>query len=152
MQASNDVVWTVVESSPAGETLVGVYTSVEKARAVVTLLAQGRLEDYRIEGHALDRERDADTPWQVTLAQAGAHIETTPFIGCACSDDEAEYYRHSFIQAGGEQMSVIVFAPTPGVAIATAEEYRAWLQSHGHWSEQPKPLQPLQATPRVAIA
>jgi hypothetical protein len=114
---------------------------------VVSALAQGKIEDYRIEGHALDDRRRADTAWQVTLSRDGAHVETTRFIGCACSDDEAEYYRRSFIQDGGEQMSVIVFAPTQGVAIATAEEYRDWLQTHGHWSEQLKPLQPLKVAP-----
>jgi hypothetical protein len=145
-----EVVWTVSESSPAGETLVGVYTSVEKARGAVSALGHGRLEHYRIEGHALDGQRNAETPWQVTLARDGEHLDTTPFIGCACSDDEAEYYKHSFIPAGGEQMSVIVFAPTPGLAIATAQEYRAWLQEQGHWSERLQPLQPLQALAREA--
>ena len=145
MQSDSDVVWTVVESSPAGDTLIGVFTSVEKARSAVSALSSGRLEDYRIEGHVLDQERDS-TPWQVTLAQDGAHVGTTPFVGCSCSDDEAEYYKHSFIQAGGEQMSVIVFAPTPGLAIATADEYRTWLQEQGLWTKTLQPLQPLQAT------
>ena len=152
MQASRDVVWTVVEGSPAGETLVGVHTSIEKARAVVSALAQGRLEDYRIEGHVLDHVRDAEARWQVTLSRDGAHVETTPFIGCACPDGEAEYYKRSFIRAGGEQMSVIVFAPTPGVAIATAQDYRTWLQSQGHWSEHLQPLQPFQPATREATA
>jgi hypothetical protein len=142
---SDDVVWTVLESSAAGDALVGVFTSLEKARSVVSTLATGRLEDYRIEGHVLDQERDAATPWQVTLSHDGAHLATVPFAGCSCSDDEAEYYRRSFIQDGGEQMSVIVLAPTPGVAIATADEYRTWLQANNLWTDRLQPLQPLQA-------
>jgi hypothetical protein len=144
MQPENDVVWTVIENSPAGATLVGVYSSLDQARNVVASLAGGRLEDYRIEGHALDHQREA-TPWQVSLARDGDHIETTPFIGCSCADDEAEYYKRSFIADGGGRMSVIVFAPTPGVAIATAEEYHRWLQEQGLWSDNIRPLQPLQA-------
>ena len=144
MQPNSDVVWTVLESSPAGDTLVGVYTSLERARSVVSLLAQGRLEDYRIEGHALDHEREV-TPWQVSLSRDGAHLGTSPFIGCSCADDEAEYYKRSFVADGGERMSVIVFAPTPGRAIATAEHYRRWLHKQGLWSERVQPLQPLQA-------
>jgi hypothetical protein len=144
MQPDSDVVWTVLESSPAGDTLVGVYTSLEKARRVVSSLAQGRLEDYRIEGHALDHEREV-TPWQVSLSRDGAHLDTSPFIGCSCADDEAEYYKRSFIADGGDRMSVIVFAPAPGLAIVTAEHYRRWLHEQGLWSERVQPLQPLQA-------
>ena len=145
MQSVSNVVWTVLESSLSGDTLVGVFTSLEKARSAVSALSTGRLEDYRIEGHVLDQQTDAATPWQVTLSRDGTHLATAPFAGCSCSDDEAEYYKRSFIRDGGEQMSVIVLAPTPGVAIATAEEYRVWLQDNGLWTEKLQPLQPLQA-------
>ena len=33
MQSDSDIVWTVVESSPGGDTLIGVFTSIEKARS-----------------------------------------------------------------------------------------------------------------------
>lgn len=145
MHMDSELVWTVVEHSQAGDTLIGVYTALDKARAVVSTLARGRYEDYRIEGHALDQGKEADTPWQVVLTRDGAHLETTAFAGCSCADDEAEYRKRSFIQDGGERMSVIVFAPTPGLAIATADRYRLWLQEHDIWTTRPQQLEPLAA-------
>lgn len=146
MQSELDLVWSVVETSPAGDTVVGIYTTLSRARDVVTQLANGRFEDYRIEGHTLDHGKDEDVPWQVYLGRVGEHLGTTPFAGCNCSDDEIEFQRRSFIERDGESMSVIVFAPTPGHAIATADHYREWLQEQGLWAPLQR-LHPLQAAP-----
>jgi hypothetical protein len=140
----------VVEASEAGDTLVGVYTTLEKARAVVSALAEGRLQDYRIEGHVLDSGKEDATPWQVRLSREGKHLETDAFVGCSCADDEAEIRRRSFISDGGEEMSVVVFASTPGLAIATARRYRDWLLTHEIWTSQPRQLEPLEASPGIA--
>jgi len=152
MQTDSELVWTVVERSAAGDTLIGVYTTLEKARAVVSSLAQGRYEDYGIEGHVLDEGKESATAWQVTLSRDGTHLATTPFVGCSCADDEAEYRKRSFIQDGGERMSVIVFAPTPGLAIATAERYRLWLQQNDLWTTRAQQLEPIEATGATGAA
>jgi hypothetical protein len=145
MQRDSELVWTVVEHSEAGDTLIGVYTSIEKARAVVSSMAQGRYEDYTIEAHIMDQGKESSMPWQVTLSREGNHLATTAFVGCSCSDDEAEYRNRSFIQDGGERMSVIVFAPTPGLAIDAAEHYRLWLHENDLWTTEAHPLDPIEA-------
>jgi hypothetical protein len=144
MQTDLELVWTVVERSEAGDTLIGVYTALEKARAVVSSLAQGRYEDYQIEGHVLDHGKETSAPWQVTLTRDGKHLATTAFVGCSCADDEAEYRKRSFILDGGERMSVIVFSPTPGLAIRAAERYRLWLQEHDLWTTRAQQLEPIE--------
>jgi hypothetical protein len=146
MQTDAELVWSVVEHSEAGDTLIGVYTSLDKARAVVSAMAQGRYEDYGIEGHVLDQGKETAMPWQVSLTRDGEHVATTPFVGCSCSDDELEYRKRSFIQDGGERMSVIVFAPTPGLAISAAERYRLWLLQNDLWTMQAQPLEPIEAS------
>ena len=146
MQPENELVWTVVESSPAGETTVGVYTTLTRAREVVSELADGNYEDYRIEGHALDHGKEMNAPWQVHLTRDGTHLQTLPFAGCACADDEAEFLRRSFVERDGEAMSVIAFAPTPGIAIASAQRYREWLVEQDLWSPGLQ-LQPIQSAP-----
>jgi hypothetical protein len=51
----------------------------------------------------------------------------------------------SFIATGGERMQVIVRAPSPGQAIAAAQQYREWLLKHEKWSTQATPLEVLEA-------
>jgi hypothetical protein len=150
LRNDNELVWTVLEDSPAGTTLVGLYSSLETAREVVASLSGDRLQDYRIEGH-VPEERRTEAPWQVRLTRDGEHVSTTPFVGCNCGDDEAQIQRLCFIEAGGEEMSVIVFAPTPGTAIDTAGKYRAWLQDEGFWDDAGRQLEPLQARVREPI-
>jgi hypothetical protein len=144
-ELSSDVVWVVVESSAVGDTMVGVYTSLAQARAVVASFGRERLGAYRIEGQVLDAERTEATPWQVRLTREGEVLSADAFVGCNCSDDEAEYYRRSFIERGGEEMSVIVFAVTPGQAIVAADGYRAALLARGFWSTDLTPLEPIRA-------
>jgi hypothetical protein len=142
---SSDVVWVVVETSAVGDTTVGVYTSLEHARAVVASFGRERLDSYRIEGHVLDADRVEAMPWQVRLTRDGEVLSAEAFIGCNCSDDEAEYYRRSFIERGGEEMSVIVFALTPGQAIVAANGYRVALQAGGVWTTELTPIEPIRA-------
>jgi hypothetical protein len=149
MQSESELVWTVVEHSAAGHTLVGVYATLAKAREVVSSLADGNYEDYGIEGHVLDEGKSGATPWQVSLDRDGTHLGTTAFVGCSCGEDEAEYVRRSFIADGGASMSVIVFAPTPGVAISTANRYRLWLQENDLWTSHALQLQPLETLATV---
>lgn len=149
MQSESELVWSVVESSAAGDTVVGVYAALSRARDVVSQLADGRYEDYRIEGHALDQGKEMDTAWQVYLGRGGEHLGTTPFAGCSCADDEVEFVRRSFIERDGESMSVIVLAPTPGRAIASAERFREWLQQQDLWAAG-RQLQPIQVAVEAA--
>ena len=145
MQMESSLVWTVVEASPAGDTVVGVYSLLARAREAVSRLASdAALEDYRIEGHVLDSGKETDIPWQVRLDRTGDHIDTSPFAGCSCADDEAEIRRRCFIERDGEAMSVIVFAPTPGRAIDTAGRLREWLQRQDLWAPS-RQLEPIQA-------
>ena len=143
------LLWVVVEHCDAGDTTVGVFTTLAQARETVHELGGDRLEDYRIEGHALDEPKSEPVPWQVVLTRDGEVVSTTPFIGCNCQDDEDEYYKRSFVEAGGETMYVIAFAVTPGLAIATANEYRIWLQENGHWDKEERRLTPIHARTKI---
>lgn len=149
MQSELRLVWTVIETSPAGDTIVGIYTTIGGAREIVSSLADGKFEDYRIEGHVPDGTPHDDQAWQVHLRRDGTHLETVPFAGCSCSDDEAEFLRRSFVDRDGESMSVIVFAPTPGRAIATADRYRDWLLEQELWASALQ-LEPIQANSPTA--
>ncbi len=122
--------------------MVGVYTTLGQAREIVSGLADGRFEDYRIEGHVLDQAKEDEQPRQVHLGRGGTHLETVPFAGCSCADDEAEFLRRSFVAGDGESMSVIVFAPTPGRAISVADRYREWLIQQDLWASALQ-LQPI---------
>jgi alkylated DNA nucleotide flippase Atl1 len=68
----SDVVFVVVEQSPVGETVVGIFSSLEAARRIVPPAASGRLQDYRIEGHVVDATPDSRTPWQVVIDRDGS--------------------------------------------------------------------------------
>ncbi len=144
------LLWVVVEHSDAGDTTVGVFTTLAQARETVNELGGlDRLEDYRIEGHAIDEPKSEPLPWHVIMTREGEVVSTTPFIGCSCQDDEDEYFKRSFIEEGGEKLYVIAFAITPGQAIATANDYRRWLQDNGHWSTEERRLTPIHARTRV---
>ena len=149
IETPEGLLWVVVERSDVGDTTVGVFTTLAAARECVAEFGPDRLEAYRIEGHALDEAKSEPLPWQVALTRDGEVSGTTLFIGCSCSDDEEEYYRRSFIEAGGETMHVIALAATPGQAIAVADEYRQWLQANGHWSTEERRLTPIHARTRV---
>jgi hypothetical protein len=144
MNSEPEIAWSVIESSPAGDALVGVFSSFQAARDVVSQLAEGRYEEYRIEGHGIDAELTPEAAWQVSLARDGSHLSTQPFAGCACADDEAEFRRRSFIARDGESMSVVVQAPTQGLAIREATRYQRWLVERDLWAAATQ-LEPLAA-------
>jgi hypothetical protein len=152
IESPEGLLWVVVEHSEVGDTTVGVFTTLASARQCVNELGADRLEAYRIEGHALDQPKSEPLPWQVALTRDGTVAGTELFIGCSCSDDEEEYYRRSFIEAGGETMHVIAFAVTPGQAIAVADEYRHWLQANGHWGGDERRLTPIHGRTKVEPA
>ena len=142
----SEIVWVVTEHSAAGDSVVGVYSTLEKARAVIASLAgEGRLEDFRVEGHVPDTEREEPLPWQIGLSTEGDLLRCEPFIGCSCSEDEEQMRKLSFVESDARSMYVIVFAKTPGGAIAAAQQYRSWLQEGDRWPSGFAPLEPIQA-------
>ncbi|HEX5369346.1 MAG TPA: hypothetical protein VFY10_08040 [Dehalococcoidia bacterium] len=144
--AISELVWVVTEHSAAGDSVVGVFSTLEKAREVITSLAgEGRLEDFQVEGHVPDAVREEPAPWQIGLTADGELLRAEPFIGCSCSEDEEQIRKLSFIESDGQSMYVIVFAKTPGAAIEAAQRYRAWLRDGDRWSTGFAPLEPIQA-------
>jgi hypothetical protein len=67
----SDLVFVVVEQSPVGETVVGVFSSLAAAQDVVPAAASGRLHEYRIEGHIVDARPDPRTAWRVVIDRGG---------------------------------------------------------------------------------
>lgn len=118
----NDLLFVVVERSVAGEMVVGVYTTLEAARAQLPPFESGRLGDFRVEAHALD----ADAPlmaWHVTISGDG-ESEVTPVVQCStCAPvDEG----NAFVLEG-EALHAVVWAITPGEALAVARAEGAGL-------------------------
>jgi hypothetical protein len=68
----SDVVYVVTEQSAVGETVLGVFATIEAARSVVPSGNGVRLEDYRIQGHVLGDAPDARTAWTVVLTREGS--------------------------------------------------------------------------------
>ncbi len=142
----SDLVWVVTEHSAAGDSVVGVFSTLQKAREVIASLAgEGRLEDFRVEGHVPDAVREEALPWQIGLSAEGDLLRAEPFIGCSCSEDEEQIRKLSFVESDGRSMYVIVFAKTPGAAIAAAQQYRGWLQEGDRWPAGFAQLEPIQA-------
>jgi hypothetical protein len=125
--------FVVVESTPVGESVIGVFSSIEAARAVLPDVATGRLGDYRIEVHVLDAPLDVYSAWQVSLDYEGDVISAEPLISCACCDEDASIRQASFIEAGGELLRLAVWARTRGGAIAAASAYARRLIDDGLW-------------------
>ena len=95
--------------------VVGVYSTLEAARAQLPPFESGRLGDFRVEAHALD----ADAPlmaWHVTISGDG-ESEVTPVIQCStCAPIEEG---NAFTLEDGA-LHGVVWAITPGEALATA--------------------------------
>ena len=66
-----EIVYVVTEHSAVGETILGVFSSLDKARGVVPPASSHRLEDYRIEARVLDEPPEPRTPWRVVLGRDG---------------------------------------------------------------------------------
>lgn len=67
----SSVVYVVTERSAVGETVLGVFSTLEEARRVVPT-ASSRLQDYHIQGHVLGASPDPRTPWSVVLSRDGS--------------------------------------------------------------------------------
>jgi len=111
----SDLLFVVVEKSVAGEMVVGVYTTLEAARAQLPPFESGRLGDFRVEAHELN----ADAPlmgWHVTISGDGA-AEVTPVIQCSTCPPLEEGNAYA-LEDG--TLHGVVWAITPGEALATA--------------------------------
>ncbi len=97
-------VYVVVESSRAGETVVGAFSTLEKARAVLPRGDSRRLEDYRVEFHVIDEPVEEEQAWTVVISRDGSEIEVSPVILCSCGDDHDRLENSSYIEAGGGRM------------------------------------------------
>jgi len=136
------LLFVVVEKSDAGESVLGVFSTLEGARAVLPPVSSGRLEDYRVEGHVLDEGPDA-RPWQIAVDREGSLVSAEPAIFCNCEDDDHHFHANSFIEAGGGRLNVVVTAPSPGRAVEAAKEYARWLQETGTWGDVETAVEPI---------
>jgi len=138
-----ELLFVVVERSEAGETVLGVFSSVEAARAQLPQASSGRLEQYRVEAHVVDQPAAGATPWQIALAREGDILSASPAIFCNCEDDDLHFHANSFIEQGGGRLNVVVMAQSPGRAIAAARDYGAWLIENGVWGEDEVAVEPI---------
>jgi hypothetical protein len=120
----NELLYVVVERSVAGEMVVGVYTTIEAARAQLPPYDSGRLGGFRVEAHVAD----APAPlmaWHVTIAGDGV-ADVTPVIQCStCPPIEAG---NAYALEDGA-LHGVVWAITPGEALALARSEGASLLS-----------------------
>ncbi len=115
----SELAYVVTENSLAGSTLIGVYTSLEKARAQLPPYESGRLFDYTIEAHVIDAAREA-TPWTVMLTCYGEAYEVAPYIQCSGCPEPVDGSYH--IDARDDSMHAVIWATSPGEATALAKE------------------------------
>ena len=139
------LVYVTVETSPVGENVIGVFSSLARARDMLRLIDAARLPEYRIELHVLDEPPTPSTPWLVVMARDGSGCDVSRFIGCAACDEVRLMADASFIERGGERMRVVVWAGTPGQALAAANAVRRRLIEDGVWGTEYVSLEPLRA-------
>lgn len=146
----SDLVYVVVESSAVGETVLGVYTSLDQARAVLPPASSGRLNDYRVEARLLNAQPDRETAYEVVVSRDGGVEFAAPAIRCACEDDDRRLLEGSYVEAGGERMRQIVWAASPGEAIAASQHYRHQLLEHDLWpTGTRRQIDSIEASPSV---
>jgi hypothetical protein len=138
-------VYVLVESSPAGDYIVGVFSTYQQARATLHRVAGDQIEPFRIELHMPDEPPDAPTAWLVRIERDGGPPAVTRFAGCSSCDEERLLANASFIEAGGARMQVIVRAWTPGQALAAAGALRRRLLALDEWGTEFRPLAPIDA-------
>jgi len=115
----SELAFVVTERSLAGDTLVGVYTTLEKARAQLPPYESGRLFDFTIQANVIDAAPQA-VPWTVLLTCYGEAYEVTPYVQCSgCPDPEDGGYH---IDDSDDSMHAVIWAPTPGEATVLAKE------------------------------
>jgi hypothetical protein len=149
-----EIVFVVIESSEAGESVVGVFSSLQKARAILPSAESGRLYDYRVEYRVLDEPQLEPTAWQVSIRRDGSFERVEPIIACAYCDEQHTVAEASFIEAGGDVMRLGVWAITQGSAIAAARAEAERLIEDGTWDRRPGPqaLLPVFAEPVLTAA
>src|SRR3954453_5666152 len=104
-----DIVYLVIEDSPAGQTVVGSYSSVERARAQLPSYESGRLFDFRVQASVIDAPPEP-IPWQVALSNRGDVLELAAHIGCSsCPEPDNSYY----VEPDDDSLHVIIWALTP---------------------------------------
>ena len=69
--ADDVVVYVVTERSAVGESILGVFSTLEDARRAVPKCSVERLGDYQVQVRVLDAAPDPRTPWSVVLTRAG---------------------------------------------------------------------------------
>jgi hypothetical protein len=143
----SQLVYLVIESSDVGEAVLGVFSTLEKARQILPPMSSGRLDRYRVEYRLFDEPPEPRTPWQVVLDRGGALITAELVVRCNCEDDEGRFVRGSFIDHGGNRLHLVVFARSPGEAVAAAQRYREQLLEHGVWGSEARQLAPIEADP-----
>jgi hypothetical protein len=144
----NEEIYVVVESSKAGESVIGVFSTIEKARAVLPSHDIKRmLEDYRIELHVLDYAREENEPWLVVLSRDGQHTEVHKPVLCNCGDDHEQLDHASYLESGGGPMHLVVWARTQGDALLAAERHRVELIDADVWRGDEVPLRQITAGP-----
>ena len=138
---SNELAYVVVEMSRAGDTVIGVFSSMAKAREAMPVHDTQRLIDnYRVELHVLDTPVESEEPWRVSMDRSGAEFEVSRVVLCNC-DADAEVLEHgSYIESGGERVHLIVWARTKGQALSTAEMHRQWLIESRLWEPSAGPV------------
>jgi hypothetical protein len=67
----SDIVYVLTEHSAVGDTVLGVFSTIEEARHLVPANRSARLEDYRIQALVLGAAADPRTPWIVILSRDG---------------------------------------------------------------------------------
>jgi hypothetical protein len=138
-------VFVVVETSRVGETVVGAFSTIEKARAVLPRHDTKCLEDYRVEFHVIDEPLEEEQAWTVVMSRDGIRVDVSPVILCSCGEDHDALENSSYIEAGGGRMHVVVWAKTKGMALDAADRYRDWLIQEQIWATDELQIAPISA-------
>ena len=141
----SDLLFVVVERTPVGDSVLGVFSSIERARALIPPFGNERFHAFRVECHVVDAAPEVPTSWQVVITRAGVVRDIEVAIGCFGADDDACLEDASYIERGGERLHVIVWAKTKGEAAVAAAEYRRWLLEQGVWGSEERKVEPIHA-------
>jgi hypothetical protein len=131
-----DEAYVVVETSRAGDSVIGVFSTMAAARLILPTGDLDALRRYRVELHIVDEPHDEVVAWRVVMNKDGSEPEVSRVILCSCEDDEAVLESGSYIEDGGDRMQLIVWAKTQGEALDTAEHYRTRLLDSGVWGSR----------------
>ena len=130
---SDESVFVLVESSQAGDCVLGVFSTLTAARTAIPVSEVERLKDYRIEVHMLDEAPAAIRPWMVVMNEEGAVSDASLMIACSCCDEEEAFATASYIDVRGERLHQLVWHVSAGRAIDVADQRRQQLLKDGLW-------------------